>query len=181
MPRAAAIVLLCVFAAVLYGILHDQITARVCVEYFTIGHPPVFATDDPTLLGFGWGVLATWWVGLLLGVALATAAGAGSRPKLVASQLVRPLAVMLIIVGACAIVAGSVGHWFARRGFVRLLEPLASRVPPEKHVAFLTDLWAHSTSYIGAFAGGAVLCVWAMRYRRRAATIGAPIDTRATE
>ena len=47
------IVLLSVLTCVTYGVVHDQITARICVEYFTIGHPPVFATDDPTLLGLG--------------------------------------------------------------------------------------------------------------------------------
>ena len=34
------IILMEVAAAIVYGILHDQITARVCVEYFTIGHGP---------------------------------------------------------------------------------------------------------------------------------------------
>ena len=48
---------------------------------FTIGHPPVFATDDPTLLGLGWGVIASWWVGLLLGIPLALVARAGGRSK----------------------------------------------------------------------------------------------------
>ena len=62
------IVLLCILSAILYGILQDQVTARVCVEYFTIGHPPVFNTESPTLLALGWGVIATWWVGLLLGI-----------------------------------------------------------------------------------------------------------------
>jgi hypothetical protein len=57
--QALAIVLLCVVMAATYGIVHDQITARICVEYFTIGHPPVFGTADPTLLGLGWGVIAT--------------------------------------------------------------------------------------------------------------------------
>lgn len=33
------IVLLCIVAAIVYGILHDQVTARVCAEYFAIGHP----------------------------------------------------------------------------------------------------------------------------------------------
>ena len=73
------ILLLCVDAAVVYGILHDSVTARVCVEYFTVGHPPVFDTDSPTLLAFGWGFIATWWVGFILGI-LAIAAcrlGAG--------------------------------------------------------------------------------------------------------
>ena len=78
--QVLAIVALCIGAAVVYGIAHDQITARICVEYFTIGHPPVFATDDPTLLGLGWGVIATWWVGLMLGIFLALAARAGRRP-----------------------------------------------------------------------------------------------------
>ena len=58
---------MCIVAAVLYGIIHDQVTARVCVEYFTIGHPPIFGTDNPTLLRIGWGIVATWWVGLLFG------------------------------------------------------------------------------------------------------------------
>jgi len=61
------IILLCLAAALVYRILHDQITARVCVEYFTVFHPPIFATHSPTLLALGWGVIATWWVGLLLG------------------------------------------------------------------------------------------------------------------
>jgi len=54
------IILLSIAAVILYGIVHDQVTARMCVEYFTIGHPPIFGTDDPTLLGVGWGILATW-------------------------------------------------------------------------------------------------------------------------
>jgi len=69
------IVLLCIVSAVVYGILHDQVTARACVEYFTIGHPPVFKTDSPTLLALGWGVIATWWVGLLLGIPAALCQG----------------------------------------------------------------------------------------------------------
>jgi len=63
-----AIVGLCIAAAIGYGIGHDQITARVCVEYFTIGHPPIFSTDSPRLLGLGWGIMATGWVGLVLGL-----------------------------------------------------------------------------------------------------------------
>ena len=60
------IVLFSIAAAVFYGIAHDQVTVRVCLEYFTIGHPPVFKTTSPALLALGWGVLATWWVGLPL-------------------------------------------------------------------------------------------------------------------
>ena len=163
--RSLAIILLAIFAAVVYGILHDQITARICVEYFTIGHPPVFGTDDPTLLGLGWGVIATWWVGLMLGIPLAMCARLGSRPKLTAGQLARPLAVMLVVVGLLAAVAGLVGHYAAGRGWVVLQGPLASRIPEQRHVPFITDLCAHLASYVGGFVGGVVLCV--LTYRRR--------------
>lgn len=61
-------VALSVLAAVVYGILHDQITARICVEYFTIGHARLIDSDSPTVLGLFWGVVATWWVGLPLSV-----------------------------------------------------------------------------------------------------------------
>jgi hypothetical protein len=168
--RFTAIVLLCVVAAVAYGVIHDQVTARICVEYFTIGHPPVFGTDDPTLLGLGWGVIATWWVGVMLGVPLAFAARAGSWPKVSAAELVRPIAVMLAVVGALAVLSGTMGHVAASRGWVQLVEPFASRVPAERHVAFITDLWAHLASYAGGFVGGIVLCVRVVRRWGRAAT-----------
>jgi len=50
---------LCVLAAVVYGIVHDQSASHVCIEYFTVFHPPVLRTRSPTLLAFGWGVIAT--------------------------------------------------------------------------------------------------------------------------
>src|SRR3954447_21182280 len=92
--QSALIVLLSIASAVAYGILHDQVTARLCVEYFTIGHPPVFPTESPTLLALGWGTIATWWCGLILGVPLALIARAGSRPKLTAGDFLMPIAVL---------------------------------------------------------------------------------------
>ena len=53
--ESVKIILLCVLATIVYRILQDQVTARVCVEHFTIGHPPVSNTDSPTPLAFGWG------------------------------------------------------------------------------------------------------------------------------
>ncbi len=46
-----AILFMCIAAAVVYGVVHDQVTARVCVEYFTVGHPRIIApTPGPTPL-----------------------------------------------------------------------------------------------------------------------------------
>jgi hypothetical protein len=163
--RALAIIAICIVSAMIYGILHDQITARVCVEYFTIGHPPVFDTDSPTLLGLGWGIIATWWVGMLLGIPLAIAARAGRRPKVCARQLMRPIAALLLVMGVCALFAGLVGFALGVNHVVVLFEPLASQVPPEKHARYLADLWAHSASYLTGFVGGLVVIgqVWRAR------------------
>jgi hypothetical protein len=179
--RALAIVLLCVVAAVAYGIAHDQVTARVCVEYFTLGHPPLFRTQDPTLLALGWGVIATWWVGLLLGVPLALAARAGRRPPRSVGSLVRPVVGLLAVMAFCAAAAGIVGWLLARDGTVYLFGPLADAVPADKHAAFLADLWAHSASYLVGLAGGAVVVgmVWRSRGRQASAPLPAPTGGRA--
>jgi hypothetical protein len=164
--QAAAIVLLCVGAAIVYGVLHDLVTAHVCVEYFTIGHPPVFPTEDPVWLALGWGALATWWVGMILGWGLVTAARVGGRPPRSVRSLVRPVALLMIVSGTCAAVVGVVGYFVAEAGGVVLLQPLAAEVPVEKHTRFLADLWAHTTSYAVGFGGGIVVLVRVWRSRR---------------
>ena len=165
--QALRIILMSITAAVIYGVLHDQITARICVEYFTIGHPPVFGTDDPTLLGLGWGVIATWWAGLLIGVPLAIAARAGSRPQRSVGTLIRPVATLLLSMAVCACLAGIVGWLLARSGAVFLVGSIADRVPKDRHVPFLADLWAHSASYLSGFVGGVILAVHVWRSRGR--------------
>ncbi|PZR60105.1 MAG: hypothetical protein DI537_53130, partial [Stutzerimonas stutzeri] len=99
--QSIRIILFATAAAILYGILHDQVTAHLCVEYFTIAHPPVFPTTSPFLLAVGWGVIATWWVGLPLGVLLAAAARLGRHNRLTVAQLKRPI-LMLMAVSAIA-------------------------------------------------------------------------------
>jgi hypothetical protein len=163
--QSVGIVLLSMLAAVTYGICLDQVTARVCVEYFTVGHPPIFGTEDPTLLALGWGMIATWWVGLVLGVGLAIAARASSRPKRAVRELIRPVIVLMVATGLCALIAGIVGWVLALNGIVHLVGPLARDLPADKHVPFLADLWAHSASYIAGAVGAIVVMVRVWRSR----------------
>ena len=164
------IVIMSVVAACLYGIAMDQITARVCIEYFTIGHPKIFNTQDPTILALGWGIIATWWVGLPLGLLIAISARAGKQPRWGWRDLVRPLLVLLCIMGAVSAMAGLAGYLAAQAGMVGLLGPLAHSVPADRHTAFLADLWAHIAAYASGAASGIGLCVWCLivRNRRRA-------------
>jgi hypothetical protein len=166
------ILLLCVDAAIVYGIAHDSVTSRVCVEYFTIGHPPVFATDSPTLLAFGWGFIATWWVGAILGVLAVAACRLGRWPKIGARRLIRPVVVLLIVMAVASLLAGLAGHELAESGSIQLRGRLGVMVSQSKHAAFLADFWAHNAAYAIGALGGLTICVWALTQRRR--------DARAT-
>lgn len=95
-----------IVAAVLYGIVHDQITIRICLEYFTVWHPRIISSRNPTVLALVWGVVATWWVGAVLGIPLAIAARAGRAPKLTDRDLTKPLVVMFVVVGVLAAANG---------------------------------------------------------------------------
>ena len=158
--------LLCIAAAVVYGIVHDQITARICVEYFSVFHPTILPLKSPTLLGLQWGILATWWVGAALGVPLAIAARAGSHEPLSMRNLYLPLGLLFGCMALGAFLAGSAGFVLAKYSFISSdwLSPL---LPPERHARFMADWWAHSASYIVGILGGITLCIWTYRRRKR--------------
>ncbi len=109
--QGVRIVGMSILASVLYGILHDQITAHLRIEYFTVFHERVVASDSPVLQGLVWGVIATWWVGLLLGVPLALAARSGSWPPLAPRDLLRPIGCLLLAMALCAAIAGIWGYF----------------------------------------------------------------------
>jgi hypothetical protein len=156
------IIALCVIAAVAYGIAHDLITTRICLEYFTIFHPPILhGTQSPTLLALGWGVIATWWVGVLLGIPLAVVSRLGHHPKLVFSDLVPWIRTLLLVMAGCSLLAGIAGFLWGEvpAGF----EPLLS---PQIRSRFAADLWAHTASYAAGLVGGLLICFLAYRRRR---------------
>ena len=166
----AKIVLLSVVAAVGYGIVHDQVTARVCIEYFTVFHPPVFHTNNPTLLGLGWGIIATWWMGAFLGVLLAIAARAGGGPKFTARMLGRPVLKLLGMMLVSAAIFGCAGYILASRGAIAPPNLVSEMLAPASYPAFMADWWAHITSYAVGGVGGLILCV--LIFLRRATIVG---------
>jgi hypothetical protein len=157
--QVIAIVVMSILAAVIYGILHDQVTARVCIEYFTVGHPDlgrpeVFHSSNPTVIGIAWGIVATWWVGFMLGVPLAVVARAGSRPKRSARSLVRPIAILMAVNAVCALIAGTAGWIAVSRGGSA---GIAHFLPPETQAPFIADWYAHQSSYSVGFIGGLIV------------------------
>lgn len=161
------IVLLAVLASIAYGVLHDQITVRICLEYFTVGHFTPPDLRDPTLIALFWGVVATWWVGAGLGFLLACAARLGGRPKLGPLQLVLPIAWTVLASGASAVLGGLVGRWAAVQGLIQVAEGLIERVPESERVDFLTSQWAHNGSYLGGILMGLTVALRTWRRRGR--------------
>jgi len=167
---SAAIILQCILAAVCYGIIHDQITTRVCLEYFTIAHPRLIESTSPTVLGLFWGVAATWWVGALLGVPLAFAARAGRWPQLDWRDLRHPLLCLLLVMAGAAAFAG-ISTWLSYRygSSINLAELTGDRIPPQMRARFLGAWASHSMSYGIGSAGGLVLIVRTLLRRIHAA------------
>lgn len=168
MRQFLKIVLLGIGAAVFYGVIHDQVTVRICREYFTVAHPPVFGTTSPTLLALGWGIIATWWVGAGLGVLLGVCAQAGSAPRMKAFQVVRPVAMLLLGTGILACVAGGAGFFLFQSGQVGI-GGWEQRIAPTRQAAFAAAAWMHLASYGMAALGGIGVAIWMLITRRRAA------------
>ncbi|MGL4941854.1 MAG: hypothetical protein ACRC46_01525 [Thermoguttaceae bacterium] len=162
------IVFFCVAAACVYGWSHDLVTAHICREYFLPpAHPVIIQTDSPLVLALVWGFVATWWFGLLLGVPLAIACRFGRKQPLTLAHVVRPVVCLLVVVYIAAMLLGCVGYVSGRLGWVWLLPPLADAVAPERHAAFLFDMWAHESAYILGGIGGLILVArcWCARGR----------------
>jgi hypothetical protein len=148
------IVFVCIVAAVLYGIVHDEFTARICVQYFTVFHPPIFATQSPTLLGIGWGIIATWWAGAIIGLLLSTAARSGESNRMTARQLVPWVARLMGLMALCALCFGTIGYFWGS-----MPADETGILPRGMERRLLADWWAHGASYASGFLGGLTLCV----------------------
>lgn len=157
---------LCTGAAVAYGVAHDMVTAHVCVEYFTVAHPRLFSHDIPAVHALAWGVIAAWWVGAILAVPMGIVCRAGSRPRLVARDLARPIGVLLAVMGALAMVIGTAALVLAGSLGWRLPEFLAEAIAQERAARFYFCAAAHNVSYGVGAVGGLMLVVWAWKERQ---------------
>jgi hypothetical protein len=161
------IIAVSVLGSILYGIGHDLVTTRICVEYFTIGHVKIIDSEDPTQLALAWGVRASWWLGLFLGLLLACAARLGQRPQRTLRSLIKPIVGLMMMMALFAFAAGVVGYMLATSGNVVLAPQLLERLPLAARVPFQICSFAHSMSYNVAFVGGGMLIAWVWISRKR--------------
>ncbi|KLE33655.1 hypothetical protein [Aurantiacibacter gangjinensis] len=154
MKEALKIVALCVLAAILYGIAHDMVTAHIALEYFTIAHAPILPDPTAVQMALIWGVLATWWVGLILGIMLALAARSFGRPPIPASELRKPVAGVMLVAAIGAVLAGAAAGGLYALGAIDISPYWAEEIAPGRHQRFVIVAWAHTASYVvGGLAG----------------------------
>jgi hypothetical protein len=155
----------CILASVLYGLIHDQITIRICPQYFTIWHPHVIETDSLTVLALVWGVIATWWMGAFLGILVGGSATFGQWPIPSFNYIFKCI---LWIMGASAIgaiLAGLIAwqiHAIAPAFIMR--EQIAS-LDLETQRRFTIDLFIHNASYNVAPIGAIIASIFIWRRR----------------
>lgn len=178
--QAGSIMATSIVATSLYGILNNQVTVRICPEFFTQGfmrqrmyhwNGPVLRrarniimnTESPTVIGLVWGPIATWWVGALLGIPVALAARVGSHNQISATELIKPLAIALAATGTGAAVVGGIGYVTAwdlkfREKFISRFPAAVAGVPATAMRGFITNAYAHQAAYAaGALSGLSVI------------------------
>lgn len=161
------VALLCMLAASAYGVLHDQVTVRVCLEYFTIAHPPLFPTTSPTLLALCWGVTATLGVGAALGVVLALVSQSGGQAPCPIDRLGLAILLLLGVTALSACAAGVAGYLLSAHGIISLPLGFAEAIPAPQHHRFLAVWFAHGAAYLAGIVGGGRLCLRLWRERGR--------------
>jgi len=82
-----------------------------------------------------------------------------------ARTLLRPVAILMAVVGMTALLAGLVGYMLADYRVFSLLEPIVLQLPAEKRAPYMADSFAHGAAYVMGFIGGIRVWIWAWQQR----------------
>jgi hypothetical protein len=176
--REYLFLLACVLVALLYGIVNDQITTTISWEYFAYGkgvaeklpaaepNSPAFRREVAKI-----GLMATWSVGLLIGVALLLANNPSKQMQPLSYwRLFAMLGVILIITLSVAAIGAMLGWtgFFAHvsQDFEEML-----RLDQWRPRHFMTVYGIHLGGYVGGILG-TVIAVVLVRVMRRRGAVG---------
>lgn len=141
------------------GICLDLVTANVAVEYFSVHHPKIIATDKPWLLALVWGVAASWWFGAIAGAVVASINHRRRQP-------LEPSRILRWAAFAC------IALWLIMVAILLAVMVLSSTIPIERRPAtfefdrrLVAVAMAHQYEYVlGAVA---LLVIGAMTWRAK--------------
>jgi hypothetical protein len=164
--REYTFLLACTLAAMVYGVLNDQITSSISWEYFYFGkslEERLGLNVPPAPGALHWeaakiGMQATWSVGLILGAAMLIANNPRrTRPQLSYLRMLRILPGVFLIAIAFAIVGGIAGYFgclnWASPDFAEMWT--AQMFRPRRFIG----VWG---VHLGGYVGGLLAAVWAV-------------------
>jgi hypothetical protein len=150
----SSFVLISAITAGLYGVLHDQVTYTISPEYFTAFkfkqfniYPQQFgnARIAVGVIGF----LASWWMGIFLGLLLGATALIFKTHQQMKTELRKVLSFILLIVFAF----GGIGYLLSKFHFISLELPWGVTDELADKDAFFDVASIHNFSYIGGGIG----------------------------
>jgi hypothetical protein len=168
------IILVATAVASIYGVGHDQVTYSISPEYYTKFKFIQFNLADalaaqhmtqPRSAVVMVGILATWWMGLYIGILIGVVAFVFKDADTMFRCALQALALVLIVTILAGVAGGLYGHYIlAKRGVEWWL--------PEQLVnkrAFITVGAIHDLSYLGGVIGlmGGVLFLLLKNHRLR--------------
>jgi hypothetical protein len=163
------LVVLAVVSAALYGFLHDQISYSVSREYYSKFKFVQFGLsglESEHIAAGVVGVLATWWLGLPLGLMLA---GVGFSHKNSTRMLVNTLKSFGVVV-VVALLVGLLGllYGYVQTRSFDLAEYRGWFIPPDliEPRRFLCAGYMHNSSYLGAVVALPVAIFYQLWLRR---------------
>ena len=163
---AARLVGYCTAGSVLFGWAHDAETANVWVEYFTVHHAKLVESQSPWVMAFLWGIIATFWVGMIGGAVISIFSFVGSLPKPPVELLQAWIRKGLITIFALAmfVLAGCYGIFHVILANEKIVDK-------EVKIRAMSVALTHQFSYTGAALTVIIIGAKAMRWRWRHATM----------
>jgi hypothetical protein len=143
-----------------FGMTMDQVSVRLCPEYFTVLHAPIPNLTDPTLLGLAWGYLGSWWGGAVMGYVMGIVASVGSRrAPLPLRALVRPMVIVVVMTAIGTLITGIAVARHTEMLDVTFADWLDRAVPRERQrQAFIVANY-HFAAYASAIVASVIMSV----------------------
>ena len=177
--REYAFLLICVATAIAYGVVNDQVTSAISWEYYYHGKAldkVLGPTTPPDRLALSReaakiGAMATWSVGLILGVAILIANNPSrhpsrdpsrNRPQRSFRELIKLLPMVIALAVAFAIVVGVLG-WFGWLNWISEDFRDMWHADIFRPRRFTAAYGAHLGGYIGGLFGGIVAVIRVLR------------------
>jgi hypothetical protein len=148
-----AIIISTALIAGMYGVLHDQITYSISPEYFTkfkydqFGFEPSwFGGHRQTVAVIGF--LATWWIGVFIGIVIAIGTLFNSSPVLMFRTAIKSITIVMVT----TVLTGVVGALY---GAISNHDTLQWYFPDDltDKYHFIIVGWIHNFGYLGGLCG----------------------------